>query len=647
MFASLRYTFRISDKITVRKEQRLAEQAHRNGDFAEAIRLQGAIVDQLVEAGEKSVDARKLLSLYCYSAGDYLQALQVLDEIRKLAPEDIESLENTGVILRLLGRQEESVKILRQVFEQDSNRVNVCDALAHSYANLKDHENCQKFGRLSLELKDGQAAETKPLVPVPGGSPPPFAAEGPKKNVISFSLWGANPRYTKGAIRNTQAAIDVYPGWTVRFYCDDSVPPEVIGRLRNYGAEVVMRSRPATFFDGLLWRFEVIEDPEVDRFLVRDCDSVVNVKERVAVEEWLHSDRWFHVMRDFPSHTEVILAGMWGGISGVLPTVQEIRDHFRPTTAPTRTFDQQLLREVVWPIIRQSVLCHDSVYTGCLGSVPFPQLATLPSRYHVGQNEAAVRKEVFVDMPAPARFGTKEVFLLSGLDEEAVSFCRRLIDQLKEISVVAEPTIPKLRELVSESLQAIDPEAAEERRFSKAREEILLALMGASLELIGGGEVQCVGFEDPNGDIPFLSSLAASANLKLLCVVRDPRDTASSRRITEVEDGVTLAKQWNEHIQAVARVNKIQPDSVELVRYEDLSAGRSGASIGRLCKFLGLQIEGETVRAPGIIDSGKPLPDEISQAIREEASNYLKRLQYIEPSVVVSAAVSEPVVKDG
>ena len=138
--------------------------------------------------------------------------------------------------------------------------------------------------------KDSEAAGREPICKVPDDAPPALDVGGKKKHVISFSLWGDGHRYLKGALRKAQVASDIYPGWVVRFYCDDSVPRIIRRKLMDYGCEVVMRPRPESFFDGLLWRFEVVNDPGVDRFLIRACDSVLNVKERVAVDEWLQSD---------------------------------------------------------------------------------------------------------------------------------------------------------------------------------------------------------------------------------------------------------------------------------------------------------------------------------------------------------------------
>lgn len=607
----------------VENPAQLAETAHRSGDFAEAVRFQREAVARCGPSGHAAVDSRKRLSLYLHSAGRNEEALKVLGEIRQLDPDDIESIENTGVILRMLGRREEAVHALREAHERAPDRANVCDALAHCLANMGEIEESQRFGRLSLELKDTEAAAREPLVAIPPGPPPCFDLSRPKKNVISFSLWGDHPRYLKGALRNAQAAVDIYPGWTVRFYCDDTVPLDVRRHLAAHGSEVVMRPRPASFFDGLLWRFEVVADPGVGRFLVRDCDSVVNVKERVAVDEWLASDRWFHAMRDFASHTEVILAGMWGGVAGVLPDVRTLREAFRPTTAPTRTFDQQLLREVVWPVVRRSVLVHDSVYTGCLGSVPFPPVGTLPPGYHVGQNEAAVRPEIFVRLPETRGTGEAPLFLC-GMDGDAVAFVRRLLEALGVAAIPENPSIEEIRGAAGTMLASLGGEGDGEKVVAAV---VSAVVRGLGAEAANEGRL---GFCDSTGNVAFLADLARECGGHLLCVVRDPRDTASGRRVATMDDARGLAEDWNAHLSAVAKASRESPGAVELVRYEDLSMERSGATVSRMLGFLGLGGKPSIEYIPEAIDSGKPLPAEIAEEIERVGGKLLRKLHYLE-----------------
>jgi hypothetical protein len=104
-----------------------------------------------------------------------------------------------------------------------------------------------------------------------------------------------------------------------------------------------------------------------------------------AVNAWLASDRWFHVMRDWWTHTDVMLAGMWGGVSGVLPPLTEMLEHYRSPSFETPNIDQWFLRDQVWAYVRQSCLVHDRCFSPP-GANPWP-IAAPQGIDHVGHNE--------------------------------------------------------------------------------------------------------------------------------------------------------------------------------------------------------------------------------------------------------------------
>jgi hypothetical protein len=106
----------------------------------------------------------------------------------------------------------------------------------------------------------------------------------------------------------------------------------------------------------------------------------------VLFRSWLASDAYFHLMRDFYTHTDLMLAGLWGGVANVLPDLEELWRTYRSPTLHGRTADQRFLADMVWPTVSQSCLIHDSVFTGCLGSVSFPPYGSLLPGHHVGQN---------------------------------------------------------------------------------------------------------------------------------------------------------------------------------------------------------------------------------------------------------------------
>ncbi|MDF1810647.1 MAG: sulfotransferase [Verrucomicrobiales bacterium] len=591
-------------------KHKLANEAYLRGEYQKAIELQVEVVNDHIKDGKKAVTARKLLALYLYSSGELEPAVALLKTLEEETPEDSEVPENIGVMLRQSGKHVEAVRYLLKAHEMSPEKSNICDGLAHCFHTLKEPEQVQKFGRLSLTLKDTESENGKSW-PIPDCDPPAFNPENRSRNVISFSLFGENPRYLHGALRNARLAADLYPGWTCRFYCDKNVPGHILKELRELESEVVLRSAPEKFYEGLLWRFEVIDDPTVDRFIVRDCDSVINIKERVAVDEWLASDKWFHMMRDFPSHTEMVLAGMWGGVSGVFPPLKELRKAFNPKTAATRTYDQHLLRCMVWPTMRQSVLIHDSIYTGCLESIPFPAVGQLPPLRNVGQNEGAVFDNKKLLALKPSRSETLERFFVLGLPGSGTVWLQRLLNSHPEILCPPEHHLSKLwqtTESTVESYQSVIQRIDEKndcRGHKLDTEKLHAELYTNWLEHLfvhyTDDSVSHVGINDNNLDsnLPYHARMFPRA--KFLFIVRDPRDVAVSlwnfkkkfdpgfdrdgTQLTAIAESVGM--EWTEKIKNVQEFNQALPGKIELVRYEDLNGAGSGkTALKRSLAFL-------------------------------------------------------------
>jgi len=129
-------------------------------------------------------------------------------------------------------------------------------------------------------------------------------------NLISFSLYGNDPKYVRGLFENLELKDDIYKGWGVVVYHDDSVTFEVINALKSYG--VLLKDMTNSGILAASWRFCVPDLLGVDRFIVRDSDSRISKREEEAVEEWIKDDTILHIMRDHPHHGYPMNGGMWG-----------------------------------------------------------------------------------------------------------------------------------------------------------------------------------------------------------------------------------------------------------------------------------------------------------------------------------------------
>lgn len=330
-----------------------------------------------------SVTARQLLSVHYFNEGDYDRSAEHARAVFAEKPSQ-EAAENLASVLIRAGAFVEA----RDLLERSRDHVDeivAAERLCQIHMNLGDRDATIAHARAALTLKDEAAARIDRPTPVTRA----FDASKPERNVISFSLFGDNPRYLNGARNNAIVCRYLYPGWTARFYVDDSVPESFVHTLLGEGAQIRKAPKLPAATYGLFWRFLVEDDPNVDFYLIRDADSVVNIRERAAVEDWLKSGRPYHVMRDYPSHCELILAGMWGAHRGNLEPMGKRILSFVKANADRlndRTNDQKFLREVVWPLIRRDAFIQDE-WIGYGGAEKFRSEFRLPWPMHIGQND--------------------------------------------------------------------------------------------------------------------------------------------------------------------------------------------------------------------------------------------------------------------
>jgi hypothetical protein len=201
------------------------------------------------------------------------------------------------------------------------------------------------------------------------------------KKLISFSLWGDNDLYNKGALVNANVAKEIYPGWICRFYVHHQSP--VLEQLQKMNSEVVVMPN---LWVSPFWRFYAAGDPDTDWIIFRDCDSRLNSKEAAAVSEWMSSGLSAHLMKDTPTHANsIIMAGMWGIRGGIFPKISQMIDEWVSTQRDfPYGFDQHFLGEVIWPLIKGNVMIHGLDSLSGPGR-PFPSHKGIEYGEYVGQ----------------------------------------------------------------------------------------------------------------------------------------------------------------------------------------------------------------------------------------------------------------------
>jgi GR25 family glycosyltransferase involved in LPS biosynthesis len=361
------------------------------GDRQGAINTILAVINPIISQSQPDQDPFLQLAYYCFQLNDFSAGEQVLSQLLGYYPTDLEILENRAVMRTRQGKDAAALEDFQAVVAANPHSVNAWDGLTATLYRLQQWPAAIQAGSQALTLKAQQCSPSPSTIPWPDRSPQDWDAAHPGQDVISFSLWGHHPRYLRGAVQNLLVSPNIYPGWQCRFYVDETVPAEFGTFVREHGGQIVLQPAQQSLRQKLCWRFQVANDPTVRRFLVRDTDSVVNPREARAVAQWLASDRWFHVMRDYWTHTDLILAGMWGGRAGLLPPIAPLVIDYRSGRLETANIDQWLLRDLIWPLIGARTLIHDRCFP-VLGAQPWPD-PDPPGNLHVGQDEFAVRSQ--------------------------------------------------------------------------------------------------------------------------------------------------------------------------------------------------------------------------------------------------------------
>jgi len=186
------------------------------------------------------------------------------------------------------------------------------------------------------------------------------------KKIISFSLWGDNPKYCVGALRNAEIFKDFYPDWQCRFYIHNSVPEDILEKIDSISNTEIIEVDQKPNWQSMFWRFLPIIDDEVDIFICRDCDSRLNEREMHAVRQWESSDQIVHIMRDHPHHGFSMLGGMIGFKKEVFETLKNCLSQFKPSDEYGT--DYVFFTSILYPSVSNQCMIHDEFFE----KKPFP-----------------------------------------------------------------------------------------------------------------------------------------------------------------------------------------------------------------------------------------------------------------------------------
>lgn len=181
--------------------------------------------------------------------------------------------------------------------------------------------------------------------------------------VFSFSIYGDDKKYLLGLLKNIEIIREHYPDFHIFIYADKNLNEEYKKKYQSYDNVKYMEFERENH-SLMCNRFFAIDDDEVEVAFIRDADSRIHERDRWCINEFLKSDKLFHIIRDHRNHAMRIMGGMWGIKKDCLDiNISDLHDFWfkKNKTETIYRSDQNFLTDHIYPLIKNICLIHSSL----------------------------------------------------------------------------------------------------------------------------------------------------------------------------------------------------------------------------------------------------------------------------------------------
>lgn len=131
-------------------------------------------------------------------------------------------------------------------------------------------------------------------------------------SAFTFCIYGSNPKYCEGLIRNLETIQATYPDFKVIISAGSDVPESYIAKYKSF-SNVSLTQYKITGHRLMCYRFFAIDDDSVHTMFVRDADSRIGHRDKWCINRFISDSKHkIFTIRDHPEHGTQILGGQWG-----------------------------------------------------------------------------------------------------------------------------------------------------------------------------------------------------------------------------------------------------------------------------------------------------------------------------------------------
>jgi hypothetical protein len=147
-----------------------------------------------------------------------------------------------------------------------------------------------------------------------------------KTTAFSYCVFGSDPKYCFGIVKNLEQIQILYPNRQVWIHCGNDVPNKYIEKYKTF-PNVHIVQYPYTGGRLMTVRFFTIDFPCVQTMICRDADSRFEKRDIWCISHFMaDTNKKVFTIRDHPWHGAPVMGGLWGmkKISGLeLTSIQD------------------------------------------------------------------------------------------------------------------------------------------------------------------------------------------------------------------------------------------------------------------------------------------------------------------------------------
>jgi len=209
------------------------------------------------------------------------------------------------------------------------------------------------------------------------------------RTVVSFSLYGFINKYIGGLLQNCKDINRIYPDFWIYVYIGNDVDKHILNERFRSIRNVQFIETGRLGHINMSYRFIAIDRQEVGVMFSRDCDSRINERDQLCINEFLKSDKLFQIIRDHEQHKILVLGGTFGIKKGALPfsVHNALLKHNELKNMNDYDHDQQFLSSVIYPVVKRNMMVFDSFFNfqgETPIKIPLPYKEVYGGRDHVG-----------------------------------------------------------------------------------------------------------------------------------------------------------------------------------------------------------------------------------------------------------------------